>query len=154
MGTYCYTMRKRQQGFNLPSGHRAFGRLFSYAYKPSYAFCLAGEHNRRVAALDSAAERAFDTYDGGYVIMGDLEDGVDGLVGAVVYEEVTRCCYYDSSDRFPGKAVGLLELRGRKLHLVTETKWETRGDTSREFREVVRDGEHKHEARFARKRIV
>ena len=148
MGTYIYTMRKRKQTFLLPSGERAEANLYSYAYKPFRGFFGDNRHARREASLEAAGERAFGTYEGGYVIVGDLEKGVDRLDGTTVYDQVKRATHADCNE-FPGRALGFIEVRNKRCYLVTERPW-YRFDNQpyREYREVIKDGKVITEGRF------
>ncbi len=148
MGTYCYTMRKRQVNFTLPSGERVKGNLFDYSYKPSYSFMPSAEYTRFVNGKEAAAERAYETYEGGYVVCGDLDNGIASLEGAVVYTDVKSCRWLDSGP-FPGTAVGYITVRGKRAYLVRSLPWyKHRGTEDREFRSTIKDGKAVTEGRF------
>ena len=148
MGTYIYTMRKRKQVFTLPNGDRAEANLFDYAYKPSYSFFTPARRARIEASMNAAAERAFETYDDGFVIVGGLEDGVEGLQGAVVYDNVRSATWADCNE-FPGRALGYIDVRNKRCFLVDSLPWYTHTTPNdREYRSIIKDGKATTEGRF------
>jgi len=148
MGTYIYTMRKRKQVFTLSNGDRAEANLFDYAYKPSYSFFASRRRELQEKRLNAAAERAFETYDDGFVIVGGLEDGVEGLQGSVVYDQVRSATWADCNE-FPGRALGYIEVRNKRCFLVGSLPWYTHTTPNdREYRSIIKDGKAATEGRF------
>lgn len=125
MGTYCYTLRKKQaslwvqsdNGTGVWTRHKA--NLYSFAYKCSYSILPSSGYARMEARAESNSDRAFEEYTGGYVIDGNPEDGLDD---SPVYIKVRKGMYFDSYE-FPGELVGFVDVRNGKNHLVPHTKW-------------------------------
>ncbi len=148
MGTYIYTMRKREVALQLPSGETEKARLFSYAYKPYLCAFTPKDAARREAQYDAAAGRAYQTYTGGLVIDGDLDKGLAGLDGAYVYRNVTRARWADSSP-FPGTPAGIVRVEGGKARLDTAGPWSQWfvGDKPVTRRIILKDGQFQEETR-------
>ena len=150
MGTYLYTLRKKKVTlWTSDCGHNwvaTKANLYSYAYKPSYSFLLSARYNRMAAQYEKAADAAFADYNGGFVINGTAEDGLDGCP---VYIKVRSGSYLDCCN-FPGEIVGFVEVRGGRNYLVTRSKWTTArrcgDDTKFRFRNVIKDGKCTHES--------
>lgn len=148
MGTYLYTLRKKKVTLwtsDLVTMTAAKANLYSYAYKPSYCFMPSTRYSRMAAQYERAAEAAFEDYDGGYVIDGSAEDGLDGCP---VYIKVRSGSYLDCND-FPGEIVGFVEYRKGRYYLVKHGKWTTAkrcsDDTEFRYRSVIKDGKCSYE---------
>lgn len=145
MGIYVYTMRKATRRLVLPNGEKVDARYYSYAYKPYYCFIPPKEAKRFEASMNSRAEKAFEDYDNGYVIVGDAGESLEGCY---VYRAVRHCTWSDCNE-FPGEAVGIIKMKGRLPHVVTKGDWygfDTPDD--REYRTVIKDGKFATEGRF------
>jgi hypothetical protein len=144
MGTYIYTMRKAKQSL-LVDGEPVKANLFDYAYKCGWNWERA--NSSLVARLEAAGERAFEEYDGGYVIVGDREKGIASLHGCVVYRNVKGPFWVDTGT-FPGDVVGFVQVKDGRCRLVTATDWWTPcSPNDRDFRQVVKDGKSVQEVR-------
>lgn len=147
MGAYIYTMRKRKVRLHIPDFGIQQAHLFSYAYKPWNSFNVSPQIRRTEARFDRLAEDAWETYEGGFVVVGDLDKGQRGLAGAYVYTDVKVSAWRDSGE-FPGTPVGIVKVEtGNTLLVVTETEWEKWRGTDREARMVVRNGMFRQEVR-------
>jgi hypothetical protein len=109
MGVYTYTLRSQTK---VVAG-RTIGR-FAYAYKNSF-WNESGVYRRRVALMHHHAENArLALPNVCYAIAGDFRDITEAAPSAV-FEFGPNCDSYSDS-RLPGKVVGYLSRRGRKLH--------------------------------------
>ena len=147
MGTYVYTLRKREVTLHLPDGGKTAARLCCYAYKPFLTFPPAWARKRE-ASFDAAAGRAFETYTGGYVIdASDPDKGVAGLHGAYVYTGMTRGRWADSGP-FPGTPVGIVRVVGKRAYLTMAGDWKpwTVNGTTVMRRTILKDGKFQSEA--------
>lgn len=140
MGTYVYTLRKKQRSITLPGGEKVKANYYSYAYKPNWALACNYNTKQSENAYGRAAEAAYDAYDGGLVIVADPDD--KDLNGRHVYRNVQSPVWYDSYD-FPGEAVGFIKQEGRKLTVVSEHRWRAQQPDDRTFIEYVEDGKFK-----------
>lgn len=145
MGVYVYTMRKATKKLTLPTGQKVDARFYSYAYKPNYSFSEPREHKRFVGSMERRALDAFDSYDNGYVIVGDQGESLDG---AYVYRGVRHATWADCNE-FPGEAVGIVTIKGNRAFMFQTTEWAPfQGIPDREYRLVVKDGKIVSEGRF------
>lgn len=148
MGAYIYTFRKKQVNVLDLDGRQVKANLFDYAYKPGYSFMPSRRLELLAARMESAAQRAYESYDGqGLVVVGDLDDGQAGLRGANVYRAVRSYMWNDCAE-FPGTPYGYIELyKGNRLSIVTSLGWEQWRGTDRESRDIIRDGKFCQEVR-------
>ena len=116
MGTYLYTMRRKEVPIMFKGVlHQA--RLFSYSYKPCFGYVGPNyERMERMSALH--ARRAFDSYKGGLVILGDQQD----LDGCQIYSQVQAGEWLDSKD-FPGRLVGFVWKGKNGLYASARSRW-------------------------------
>jgi hypothetical protein len=137
MGIYRYTLRKKKVNLILADGSKAQANLCSYAYKLSHTFWKEGWRARMEAKAEACAARAFEAYEGGYVIDCDPED----LQDAAVYVKMTHPAYNDCYP-FPAELVGFVNIVDNHRHLVQQTRWNqfTSGGKQFESRSVLQDG--------------
>ena len=118
MGTYVYTFRKATRNI-LVDGVTATVQHLAYAYKPNYSFSTGARYERFVATMESHAQRSFEDYDGGYIIIADVKENGKrpDINGYVVYKGLKRSLWYDSNDHGM-EEVGYLKKVGRSYHLI------------------------------------
>ena len=121
MGTYLYTMRSK----NVPimfKGTLHLARFFSYSYKPSWGD--VGPKYLRMERMSALHARlAFESYEGGLVILGDEKDPD----GCAVYSNVRQGEWLDNVD-FPGRLVGYVRKGKTRLYAAGRTRWMPNGE--------------------------
>ena len=109
MGVYVYSLRKKKIPVHI-NGEKILANLFDYSYKISYSCedywgsplpSHVRSYNLIKRNTERRAQEALESYDGGYVIVGEGD-------GASIYKNVTHGLWYDT-DGFPGEHVGNVE---------------------------------------------
>lgn len=119
MGTYYYTLRKATRNVK-DNGQTVPVRHLTYAYKPSYSYHPSAGYDRMVGRVDYQAQNAMDSYDNGYVMIGDVKDDngkSPDLSGRRVYKNLRQSYWYDNDD-VPADYVGFILKKGRSYVLV------------------------------------
>lgn len=159
MGVYIYTLRSKTVALGVLGLGKVRANLLSYAYK--YTNYWRGEPGyKSYTFMTENAERnantAFANYQGGYVIMGDLDDGLLKLEGHSVYTDLKEAVYVDTV-RLKANHVGWVGVQGKSLYLSKQTPWRevnvlqgpilgpqrqrlTMDDLGRVTQEVIREG--------------
>jgi hypothetical protein len=125
MGVYIYTLRSKTVSLGVLGLGKVRANLLSYAYK--YTSYWPGERGYKsykfmTENAERNAERAFEAYQGGYVIMGDLDDGLLKLEGHSVYTNLQEAVYVDTV-KLKANHVGWVGVQGKSLYLSKQTPW-------------------------------
>ena len=119
MGSYNYTFKKASRNIT-DEGVKTIVQHLSYAYKLSNAWFPEARYVTYCALRDSQAERSFEDYDGGYIVIADVkdEDGkISNLEGQKVYKNLQKSYWIDNDDHGM-EYVGYLVKKGRSYELV------------------------------------
>lgn len=125
MGVYIYTLRSKTVALGVLGLSKVRANLLSYAYRhTSYWKGDPGERSYTFMTENAErnAEKAFATYQGGYVIMGDLDDGLLKLEGCPVYHDLKEAVYVDTV-KLKANHVGWVGVQGKSLYLAKVTPW-------------------------------
>lgn len=125
MGVYIYTLRAKTVSLGVLGMGKVRANLLSYAYKySSYWRGDPGEKSYTFMTENAErnAENAFATYQGGHVIMGDLDDGLLKLEGCAVYTDLKEAVYVDTV-KLKANHVGWVGVQGKSLYLAKVTPW-------------------------------
>jgi hypothetical protein len=125
MGVYIYTLRSKTVPLSVLGLGKVRANLLSYAYK--YSNYWRGEPGYKSYTFmtenaERNAEKAFANYQGGYVIMGDLDDGLLKLEGNSVYTNLQEAVYVDTV-KLKANHVGWVGVQGKGLYLSKQTPW-------------------------------
>jgi hypothetical protein len=125
MGVYIYTLRSKTVSLGVTGLGKVRANLLSYAYR--YTSYWKGDPGERsYTFMTENAERnahaAFAKYQGGYVIMGDLDEGLLKLEGSPVYHDLKEAVYVDTV-RLKANHVGWVGVQGKSLYLSKQTPW-------------------------------
>lgn len=125
MGVYIYTMRAKTVPLHVLGTGKVRANLYSFAYR--HTSYWKGERGyKSYTFMTENAERnanaAFAKYTGGYVIVGDLDDGLLKLEGHSVYTNVQEAVYVDTV-KLKGTHVGWVGVQGKGLYLAKQTPW-------------------------------
>ncbi len=128
MGTYKYTFKKASRNIT-DEGVKTKVQHLSYAYKPNCSWSAWGDNGYQnyCNLRDSQAERSYESYDGGYIVIHDVKDD-DGKLSNLntlkVYKNLKKSYWYDSDNiEDIAEYVGYLVKKGRSyelVHAVTE----------------------------------
>jgi hypothetical protein len=152
MGIYIYSLRAKTVALVVPSGEKVRANLYSYAYR--YTSMWKGDygynsHQLTVENTKRNADNAFAAPRSGFVIMGDMEQGLEGCS---VYTDVTASTYYDT-DKFPGTLIGWVRKEGKRLTVADRTEWSKGTKALRgevwvpiRTRSILIDGKYKYES--------
>ena len=119
MGSYNYTFKKASRNIT-DEGVKTIVQHLSYAYKLSNAWFPEARYVTYCALRDSQAERSFEDYDGGYIVIADVkdEDGkISNLEGQKVYKNLQKSYWIDCNE-LEMEYVGYLVKKGRSYELV------------------------------------
>lgn len=125
MGVYIYTLRSKTVPLSVLGLGKVRANLLSYAYRyTSYWRGDPGERSYRFMTENAErnAHAAFAKYQGGYVIMGDLDDGLLKLEGHSVYTNLEEAVYTDTV-KLKASHVGWVGVQGKGLYLSKQTPW-------------------------------
>lgn len=125
MGVYIYTLRSKTVSLGVLGMGKVRANLLSYAYRyTSYWKGDPGEKSYTFMTENAErnAEKAFASYQGGYVIMGDLDDGLLKLEGHSVYTDLKEAVYVDTV-KLKANHVGWVGVQGKSLYLSKQTPW-------------------------------
>jgi len=125
MGVYIYTLRSKTVALGVLGLGKVRANLLSYAYR--YTSYWKGDPGERsysfmVENAERNAHKAFASYQGGYVIMGDLDDGLLKLEGHSVYHDLKEAVYVDTV-KLKANHVGWVGVQGKSLYLAKQTPW-------------------------------
>jgi len=112
MGIYVYTLKKASRNI-VDNGKTVKANNFSYAYR------LSSKYDRMISSINSHAERAFESYSGGYIITADVRDEhgkCPSLNHRPVYKNLRSDSWTDTGE-FPAEYVGYLVKKGRQYVL-------------------------------------
>jgi hypothetical protein len=125
MGVYIYTLRSKTVALGVLGLGKVRANLLSYAYRhTSYWKGEPGERSYTFMTENAErnAEKAFANYQGGHVIMGDLDDGLLKLEGSPIYTDLKEAVYVDTV-RLKANHVGWVGVQGKSLFLSKQTPW-------------------------------
>lgn len=125
MGVYIYTLRSKTVALGVLGLGTVRANLLSFAYR--YTSYWPGDRGYKgykfmTENAERNAERAFEAYQGGYVIMGDLDDGLLKLEGHAVYTDLKEAVYVDTV-KLKANHVGWVGVQGKSLYLSKQTPW-------------------------------
>lgn len=125
MGVYIYTLRAKTVALGVLGMGKVRANLLSFAYR--YTSYWKGDPGYRSYTFmtenaERNAEIAFSKYTGGYVIMGDLDEGLLKLEGCPVYHDLKEAVYVDTV-RLKANHVGWVGVQGKSLYLSKATPW-------------------------------
>ena len=119
MGIYIYTLRKASKPIIDNDGNKSKVNFLSYAYKLYNSWTPIPAYDRMTAKYHALADKAYNDYDGGYVVIVDAKtDGkATNLDGHNVYSNLYKSDWTDCDD-IPMDYVGYLKKVGKSYHLV------------------------------------